>query len=428
MNEALDTAENIIEKAKRTEAVDLYLSYQSLTELPASLFELKNLETLVLSGNELVSIHPAIAGLKKLKMLDISGNQLERLPTAITRLEDLNRLDLASNQLKELPEEIGSLRNLTHLDCFGNQLTSLPDSVCDCVNLIELRIAENNLWNLPNRIGHLQHLTTLDLNYNDICELPESFQQLKRLLELYLVGNRLNLSISDLNQYTFEPEKLIDSYFSLIKEQQRQKNAKNKEQNKSKATTNLAHFISKQKGKFTVNKGDLWILTPTEENFDCRYIINLLTQALDQLEFFNWLTLKLDEKTLDEQIISLLISNSYRSENTLNSAALQTTFSEISKSIPSSLKVDLVPTNHSSNNINLRVTLREKTQTLFFLTQQIRQYLYLHPQAIIPLDNEIFIDAIDLLLKSRHIHHPALAKAVTILALMPSQYHLEPKA
>ncbi len=56
-------------------------------------------------------------------------NQLTELPNTIDQLINLQTLVCSSNQLTELPNTIGQLTNLQKLHCLSNQLTELPNTI-----------------------------------------------------------------------------------------------------------------------------------------------------------------------------------------------------------------------------------------------------------------------------------------------------------
>ena len=65
-DEAYQEAEQRIEQARREGATELGLRRMELTELPESLGELTQLQTLDLSGNQLTSLPPSLVRLEKL--------------------------------------------------------------------------------------------------------------------------------------------------------------------------------------------------------------------------------------------------------------------------------------------------------------------------------------------------------------------------
>ena len=71
-----------------------------------------------------LSEFPAILGqLPQLEQLDLSGNRLTALPDDIGNLSRLTRLMLDDNQLAALPESLGRLTSLRWLALDGNALT-----------------------------------------------------------------------------------------------------------------------------------------------------------------------------------------------------------------------------------------------------------------------------------------------------------------
>ncbi len=196
-----NTPENILKKireAKEQGLKELDLSHdwgeksERLTQIPAEVCELKNLEVLKLSNNELASLPESISRLENLTSLDLSNNELTVLPELITKLQNLTTLDLSNNKLTVLPESISQLQNLTTLYLSYNELTVLPESISQLRNLTTLYLSNNKLSTVPDWISQLQNLTTLDLSNNKLTVLPESISQLQNLTTLYL--NNIGLS------------------------------------------------------------------------------------------------------------------------------------------------------------------------------------------------------------------------------------------
>ncbi|MDI6768214.1 MAG: COR domain-containing protein [Anaerolineales bacterium] len=171
-------AENKIQQALRSDATELDLSinestshinYQLLTELPESVEQLTQLQS-----------------------LDLSNNLLSALPESLGQLTQLQSLYLGGNQLTALPESLGQLTQLQSLYLGGNQLTALPESLGNLTQLKRLHLHTNQLTVLPESLGSLTELQSLNLSYNQLTDLPPSLAQLKHLIELPLQGNPLN--------------------------------------------------------------------------------------------------------------------------------------------------------------------------------------------------------------------------------------------
>ena len=80
---------DVIHKAKAEKATSLDLSQKELRILPQELFELEDLEELILDRNMLVELPDDICKLKKLKKLSVSENDLMELPDTIGNLSAL---------------------------------------------------------------------------------------------------------------------------------------------------------------------------------------------------------------------------------------------------------------------------------------------------------------------------------------------------
>jgi hypothetical protein len=121
-----------VEEVATTEgrkATCLDLSDKGLTELPAEIAELRELEELNLADNELNELPPEVCQLPELEKLDLSGNEIEELPAEICSLENLEELDLASNRLEEVPPELSELPELEKVDLSDNPIKEAPRTI-----------------------------------------------------------------------------------------------------------------------------------------------------------------------------------------------------------------------------------------------------------------------------------------------------------
>ena len=178
------------------ENTELNLYGLKLRNLPESIGQLTNLQTLDLNDNQLVSLPESMGQLTNLQYLGLGGNQLVTLPDSIGQLTNLEELELRINQLANLPESIGGLTSLTTLGLGGNQLVTLPESIGELTSLQRLNLYNNRLVNLPESIGGLTRLGGLNLTYNRLVNLPESMGGLTRLKMLFL-GNNLLVNLPE---------------------------------------------------------------------------------------------------------------------------------------------------------------------------------------------------------------------------------------
>ncbi|MCP4221171.1 MAG: hypothetical protein GY765_41460 [bacterium] len=134
----------------------------------------------------------SIGNLTQLESLDLSGNQLTKFPDSIGNLTQLESLNLSGNQLTKFPDSIGNLTQLKSLNLKDNQLPKLPDTIGNLTQLGELNLSINCLSKLPESIGNLTKLVYLSLTKNNLNDLPTSFGALTELWKLFLNGNPLN--------------------------------------------------------------------------------------------------------------------------------------------------------------------------------------------------------------------------------------------
>lgn len=132
----------------------LFLVRCGLKSLPTELRKFKNLESLVLDGNNFKEVDLSmLCEFKKLKFLQISNCNLIKIPQSIFCLKALEKLDLFNNEIQLLPTGLFQLTNITELQLGGNLLTSLPEEILNFKKLKMLDISgrgsRNNIKKLP---------------------------------------------------------------------------------------------------------------------------------------------------------------------------------------------------------------------------------------------------------------------------------------
>ncbi|MBW4659338.1 MAG: leucine-rich repeat domain-containing protein [Drouetiella hepatica Uher 2000/2452] len=218
----------LIDRAADEVWTELDLSGKELTELPAEIGKLTQLETLILgkvekwqwaegksiptvTTNQLTVLPQALEALENLKTLRLSGNPLRVIPEVILGLRQLEYLNLTSVGLLEIPDSIAQLTNLTQLRLHSNQISTIPDSIAQLTNLTQLRLHSNQISTIPESIAQLTNLTTLDLSSNQISTIPESIAQLTNLTELYLHSNQISTIPESIAQLTNLTELYLSS-------------------------------------------------------------------------------------------------------------------------------------------------------------------------------------------------------------------------
>ncbi|CAH1264332.1 LRRIQ4 [Branchiostoma lanceolatum] len=166
----------------------LDLSNKSLMSIPEEVFDITELECLILSDNSLTSIPEAIGRLQKLRRLDADRNMLTSLPRRLCSLTDLDVLFVNDNNISSLPPGVEKMQKLSKLGLGDNKLTQLPPGVCSLPRLRVLHVGNNMLSSLPPGVEKLQSLAKLKIKGNQLTEVPPGVCSLSNL-EVFDVGN-----------------------------------------------------------------------------------------------------------------------------------------------------------------------------------------------------------------------------------------------
>ena len=123
--------------------------YNPITEVPASLMNLKQLENLKFEGAEFTDFPEPVFALPKLKSLIISQfdtkNKIKVLPDNFDRLPLLEELSLRNAALSEVPASVGRLPKLENVYFNANNLTKLPQALAENPRLTYVNINDNPL-------------------------------------------------------------------------------------------------------------------------------------------------------------------------------------------------------------------------------------------------------------------------------------------
>lgn len=210
----------------------LYLGYNRLTSLPASVAVFCNLEFLDISNNGLSAICEDITRLSRLKaliaknnrlaeaslpkefgslpleVLNLSGNRFEEIPLQCTKLRRLQSLSLGGNRLKSIPVEIENLTSLEMLYLGGNLITAIPPEVANLPYLSYLVLCDNRIQSVPPQLTSLYSLRSLSLHNNLLTYLPREILSLVHLQELSLRGNPLVVRF--VKEMIYDPPSLLE--------------------------------------------------------------------------------------------------------------------------------------------------------------------------------------------------------------------------
>lgn len=168
------------------------------------------------ASHQIFRIHQALA--RNEMILYLSGEKIKKLEPEIELLKKLEELYISDNLLTNLPTEIGNLENLKTLYVTRNQLTTLPSEIGNVSQIQTLELSENKLESIPPQIGTLSNLKILDLSNNKLTQLPFEMEKLIGLRWLDIRENLLPSMPPEILNKTDEPQKILNYYFSLIRQ------------------------------------------------------------------------------------------------------------------------------------------------------------------------------------------------------------------
>lgn len=170
----------VVAKMPKVRALEM-----SVNPIPKAIGLCKNLEELIVwtgYGNETPLVLPdELFELTQLQVLLLSMNRFDEIPEGIGRMKGLKQLVLQESSFERLPESIGDLSNLEFLNLNENPLLqALPERLGDLIQLKELYIRDiPNLKELPQSLAKLVNLTAVNIsNPETVKNVPESWSRL----------------------------------------------------------------------------------------------------------------------------------------------------------------------------------------------------------------------------------------------------------
>ncbi|NQY07458.1 MAG: leucine-rich repeat domain-containing protein [Flavobacteriaceae bacterium] len=173
----------------------LWISGDSITNLPKSIIELKVLNELIINECpkiEFYSLFETLSAMDNLKELDISENMIKKVPDNIGALKQLKELWLDDNTLTEVTKGIKSLPNLEYLRLFSNEIKSLDFTISDLPSLKNIDLCYNPFEVFPIELGELKNLERITMWHTEVNFIPKDISKLNNLKFLNLQNSELN--------------------------------------------------------------------------------------------------------------------------------------------------------------------------------------------------------------------------------------------
>lgn len=161
----------------------LWIQSYSQTQLPDSIYCLKNLQTLWVTDSSIHELSDSISNLSVLKSVTLDEcNELTGISKSINDLYDLTYLKISRcASLEKLPQFSRHLRQLTTLWLPGcTRLAQVPESICNLYRLEDFNLSGcHALTELPECIAELFQLKSLDLSNMARLNVPISLYGLE---------------------------------------------------------------------------------------------------------------------------------------------------------------------------------------------------------------------------------------------------------
>ncbi len=158
---------------------------------PEALFMMDSLEILSIahfSAAQYAKISDKLSNLKNLKWLDIEKAQISEIPASIFKIPNLETLIMAGCNFTHLPEQLGDLTKLKGLMANNVPLQSTPKSLGKLSQLESLVLHLPGQKTLPEEIRSLKNLKTLNFTGDILEKVPAWISELQKLEDLFLFG------------------------------------------------------------------------------------------------------------------------------------------------------------------------------------------------------------------------------------------------
>mmetsp|Transcript_17244 Transcript_17244/g.23966 ORF Transcript_17244/g.23966 Transcript_17244/m.23966 type:complete len:506 (-) Transcript_17244:27-1544(-) len=197
---------------KHTELLSFSVCSCTLQTIPSYITQLKNLQTITLTGNDITSLPEELCQLINLQKLNLSRNKITQVPESLfTHCTQITDLQCIGNQNLKVPESINHLHNLKILSLSSCRLGSFPNAVIHLPCLSELNMYDNLIDSMPSVPFQLKNLESLQLGRNSFKSFPYSkhvtnapnlAEALPKLKKLYIEANQIAFLHESIGQLT----------------------------------------------------------------------------------------------------------------------------------------------------------------------------------------------------------------------------------
>ncbi|MFX0007126.1 MAG: leucine-rich repeat domain-containing protein [Candidatus Hermodarchaeota archaeon] len=150
----------------------LSLAHQKLTIFPKCILRLKFLRELWFLENRIHQLPEKVGKLKYLIRIDMERNfSLSNLPESVWNLKNLEVLGLGGNKFSNISERITELPNLKYLFLENNEFTKIPDFIWNLTQLEVLGLGGNKFKEISPKLKQFTQLRYLNLKNIDFLGL-----------------------------------------------------------------------------------------------------------------------------------------------------------------------------------------------------------------------------------------------------------------
>ncbi|MFA5585720.1 MAG: hypothetical protein WDA02_04145 [Saccharofermentanales bacterium] len=203
LNLAQNPVSSFPDMTNMTGLITLRLDSCQLSEIPAALATLPNLENLQAGNNKIKSL-ASLKGRQNIKYLDLYKNQISTIPTGLG-LTGLVGINLDYNKCTTFPQGLLECKALEYIRLTDNGLKSIPDALGKMPNIDTLALDDNDLTSLPASLGSGK-LKFLSVARNEISSVSDSLFKSKTIKHLDLEANNL----------TKLPDAIANSPYDLV--------------------------------------------------------------------------------------------------------------------------------------------------------------------------------------------------------------------